>query len=104
MQKKISLLSNPQSLVGELFPHWEDTSALIMAASGGDVAVSGDGRSCRRSCLVVVASLVAKAPNLGGNYQCNIICTHAGKICNTSISTSMQCMQQFDWSECMQQS
>lgn len=61
VQKKISLLSNPSALVGELFPHSAGVSSFLGLVSGGESEATS-----RRSGLVLVASLVSKTPNLGG--------------------------------------
>ena len=54
VQKKISLLSNSSAIAGELFPHYvSDTVQPSMPPRSG-------------SGLVVVASLVSKIPNQGG--------------------------------------
>lgn len=67
VQKKVSPLGNPRLLAGELFPHWEETSALVVGGGAGGGAEGGGGEG--RSGLVVVASLVTKAPNLGGKLD-----------------------------------
>lgn len=65
VQKKISLLSHSSTIAGELFPHYDvDSSAPTADSTGG----KGGGGSVPRngSGLVVVASMVSKVPNQGG--------------------------------------
>ena len=71
MQKKITLLSNPSTILHELFPHSDHLASLVTSLSG-----SGNGSTSNnvvppqqeKSGLVVAASLLSKIPNLGGKF------------------------------------
>ena len=77
VQKKISLLSNPSAIIGELFPHTttapDPLEGCLGAVLNGAATYGGEGgafqkRGRSQSKLVLVASLVSKMPNLGGMY------------------------------------
>jgi hypothetical protein len=64
VQKKISLLGKSSTIAGELFPHYSADHDLVARGEGkrgrtGVVTREGSG-------LVVVASMVSKIPNQGG--------------------------------------
>ena len=74
MQKKISLLSNTQAVVKELFPHSVDYSTPNSGGTqpggkGGDYDSGSSESQMSTSGLIVVASLVSKTPNQGGEYM-----------------------------------
>lgn len=73
VQKKISLLNNPQAIVGELFRHLADPSSTGPLLGDDRSEFSSDGTARSKSGLVLVASLVSKVPNLGGKFASNLV-------------------------------
>lgn len=76
VQKKISLLNNTQAVMKELFPRYPDYStpnssdvgARGKGGKGGGCGGSPEGQ-VSTSGLIVVAALVSKTPNQGGEYN-----------------------------------
>ena len=65
VQKKITLLSNPSTILQKLFPHSDHVASLVT-----DLNEDGnERREKKKSGLVIVASLLSKVPNLGGNLN-----------------------------------